>query len=110
MDQVQREIDAEAENRELSGGSSSSTKPAAVAFDKDFWEVREDKIVRYHCVPRRDMFSPDLTDCPGPISKLSNNRSTKIVPIGGVNIINREDDWHNTAVFVSAIRDIPSSG
>ena len=45
--------------------------------------------------PRRDMFSPDLTDCPVPISKLSNNRSTKIVPIGGMNIINHEDDWRN---------------
>ena len=95
MEQLQREIDAEADSRELSGGSSSSTKPAAVAFDKDFWEVREDKIIRYHCVPRRDMFSPDLTDCPVPISKLSNNRSTKIVPIGGMNIINHEDDWRN---------------
>ena len=51
--------------------------------------------MRYLCVPRKDMFSPDLTDCPVPISKHARACCTKIVPIGGMNIINHEDDWRN---------------
>ncbi|CAE7238970.1 unnamed protein product [Symbiodinium sp. KB8] len=32
--------------------------------NQDCWKVTDDKLVRYHFVPRRELFSPDLTDCP----------------------------------------------
>ena len=41
------------------------------------------------------MFSPDLTDCPIPLSRISNKRITKIIPIGGIDIIDDEDSWRN---------------
>ena len=95
-DQAIEEAAREAALEVLEGERSSASKPSApAAFNKDFWEIRGDKLVRYHCVPRRERFSPDLTDCPVNVAHLSKARHTKIVPIGGTNIIDHEDDWRN---------------
>ena len=40
------------------------------------------------------MFSPHLTDCSIPLSRISNKRITKIIPIGGIDLID-EDSWRN---------------
>ena len=75
--------------------SDKSKPPAGASFSKDFWEIRGDKLIRCHCNPPREKFSSDLTDCPIDISHLSKSRTTKIVQIGGTNIINRDDEWRN---------------
>ena len=78
------------------GSSSSSAPPAAVARDdKDNWEIIDNKLIRYHYLPRRELFSPDLTDCPIPLSRISNKTITKIIPIGGIDIIDDEASWRN---------------
>ena len=83
-------------NFQEGGSSSSSAPPAAVARNnKDNWEVIGDKLIRYHYFPRRELFSPDLTDCPIPLSRISDKRVTNIIPIGGIDIIDDEDSWHN---------------
>ncbi|CAE7248212.1 unnamed protein product [Symbiodinium natans] len=70
------------------GSSSSSGKPAAVAnASKDEWVIRGDKLIRFHYIPRKELFSPDLTDCPVPIASLGRDRVTKIMPLGGTEII-----------------------
>ena len=52
-------------NFQEGGSSSSSAPPAAVARDdKDNWEIVGNKLIRYHYLPRRELSSPDLTDCP----------------------------------------------
>ena len=81
---------------EGSAGSSSAAA-AAPAASKDHWEVRlnECKLIRYHYVPRREMFSPDITDCPIDLSRISKQRSTTIIPVGGVDVIHEDDDWKN---------------
>ena len=95
-DQAVEEASREAALEALEGERSSASNPSVpAAFNKDFWEIRGDKLVRFHCIPRREKFSPDLTDCPIDVAHLSEARYTKIVPIGGTNIINHEDDWHN---------------
>ncbi|CAE7497332.1 NaCP60E, partial [Symbiodinium natans] len=82
---------------EGSAGSSSAAAAAAPAASKDHWEVRlnECKLIRYHYVPRREMFSPDITDCPIELSRISKQRSTTIIPVGGVDVIHEDDDWKN---------------
>ena len=83
-------------NFQEGGSSSSSAPPAAVARDdKDNWEIVGNRLTRYHYLPRRELFSPDLTDCPVPLSRISNKRTTKIIPIGGIDIIDDEDSWRN---------------
>ena len=74
LSKKQKEKAIEDEARELArkeldnqegGSASSSAKPSAAALPtKDCWKVTDDKLVRYHFVPRRELFSPDLTDCP----------------------------------------------
>ena len=50
-------------NFQEGGSSSSSAPPPAVAReDKDSWQVVGSKLVRYHYLPRRELFSPDLTE------------------------------------------------
>ena len=64
--------------------SSSSRKPAGVADNiKDYWERQGNQLVRYHYTPRKEMFSPDLTDCPIDPKLLSPARTTHILPING---------------------------
>ncbi|CAE7251810.1 unnamed protein product, partial [Symbiodinium natans] len=59
------------------GSSSSSGKPAAVAnASKDEWVIRGDKLIRFHYIPRKELFSPDL-------------------PLGGTEIIPDADEWRN---------------
>ena len=78
------------------GSSSSSGKPAAVAnASKDEWVIRGDKLIRFHYIPRKELFSPDLTDCPVPIASLGRDRVTKIMPLGGTEIIPDADEWRN---------------
>ncbi|CAE6970116.1 unnamed protein product [Symbiodinium natans] len=78
------------------GSSGSSGKPAAVAnASKDEWVIRGDKLIRFHYIPRKELFSPDLTDCPVPIASLGRDRVTKIMPLGGTEIIPDADEWRN---------------
>ncbi|CAE7353670.1 unnamed protein product [Symbiodinium natans] len=71
-------------------------RPSAVANPvKDEWTIRGDKLIRFHYSPRRELFSPDLTDCPVPISALGKERLTKIMPIGGTDIIADCDEWRH---------------
>ena len=47
----------------LKAEHSDKAKPLATAsFNKDFWEIKGDKLVRYHCFPRREKFLPDPID------------------------------------------------
>ena len=46
------------------------------------------KLIRYHYVS-------DLTDCPVSLTSISNQRTAKIIPIGGCDIIDDEDSWRN---------------
>ncbi|CAE7594010.1 unnamed protein product [Symbiodinium natans] len=76
--------------------SSPLNRPSAVANPvKDEWTIRGDKLIRFHYSPRRELFSPDLTDCPVPISALGKERLTKIMPIGGTDIIADCDEWRH---------------
>ena len=78
------------------GAGSSKDRPAgAVSKMKDSWEIRGKALIRYHFQPRRELFSPDLTDCPIEVSRLSNWRYTNILPVGGDAILDDEDDWRN---------------
>ena len=106
-DQAVEEAAREAALEALEGERSSASKPSApAAFNKDFWEVRGDKLVRYHCVPRREKFSPDLTDCPINVAHLSKARHTKIVPIGGTSLIMKMIG----TISAIGIRSVPSNG
>ena len=79
-----------------SGAGSSKDRPAGAASKmKDTWEIRGKALIRYHFKPRRELFSPDLTDCPIELSRLSNWRYTNILPVGGDAILDDEDDWRN---------------
>ena len=63
--------------------SSSSRRPAGVADKiKDDWERQGNQLVRYHYTPRKEMSSPDLTDCPVDSKLLSPARTTHILPMG----------------------------
>ena len=53
------------------------------------------KIKRFHFAPRREMFSPDLTDCPIALSRIGKTRDTIIFPVGSVEMINHNDEWRN---------------
>ena len=78
------------------GAGSSKDRPAGAASKmKDSWEIRGKALIRYHFQPRRELFSPDLTDCPIEVSRLSNWRYTNILPVGGDAILDDEDDWRN---------------
>ena len=77
------------------GSAGSSAKPSAAALPtKDCWKTIGDKLVRYHFVPRRELFSPDLTGLPHRIEQ-TKNRVTKIFPVGGADLVTDEDDWRN---------------
>ena len=52
-------------------------------------------MIRYHFLPRRELFSPDLTDGPVPTSRISSRRLTKIIPSGGIDIFDDGDSWRN---------------
>ena len=79
-----------------SGAGSSKDRPAGAASKmQDSWEIRGKALIRYHFQPRRELFSPDLTDCPVELSRLSNWRYTNILPMGGDAILDDEDDWRN---------------
>ena len=101
--QKEKAIDDEAREQALKDlearetpSSSSSARPSAVANPvKDEWTIRGDKLIRFHYSPRRELFSPDLTDCPVPISALGKERLTKIMPIGGTDIIADCDEWRH---------------
>ena len=79
-----------------SGAGSSKDRPAGAASQmKDSREIRGKALIRYHFQPRRELFSPDLTDCPVDLSRLSSWRYTNILPMGGDSILDDEDDWRN---------------
>ena len=61
----------------------------------DAWGICGDTLIRYHFKPRHELFSPDLTDCPFDLSRVSSSRCTKIIPYGGDSIMDDEDDWRN---------------
>ena len=74
--------------------SSSSRRPAGVADNiKDYWERQGNQLVRYHYTARKEMFSPDLTDCPIDPKLLSPARTTHILPMGSQHITTDVDDW-----------------
>ena len=74
--------------------SSSSRRPAGVADNvKDYWERQGNQLVRYHYTPRKEMISPDLTDCPVNSNMLSPSRTTRILPMGSQHITTDVDDW-----------------
>ena len=74
--------------------SSSSRRPAGVSDNlKDHWEREGNQLVRYHYTPRKEMFSPDLTDCPVDSNMLSPSRTTHILPMGSQHITTNVDDW-----------------
>ena len=74
--------------------SSSSRRPAGVADNlKDHCERQGNQWVRYHCTPRKEMFSPDSTDCPVNSNMLSSTRTTHILPMGSQHITTDVDDW-----------------
>ena len=58
------------EGAEALGGGSSSSRPAApIGTARDRWEIKGNKLIRYHCTPRRELFSPDIADCPVPLTR-----------------------------------------
>ena len=63
--------------------------------EKDCWKINGNKLTRFHFAPRRGLFSPDLIDCPVALSKIAKSRNTVIFPVGGVDLINDEDEWCN---------------
>ena len=78
------------------GRGSSFDRPAGAASRvNDAWGICGDTLIRYHFKPRQELFSPDLTDCPFDLSRISSSRCTKIIPYGGDSIIDDEDDWRN---------------
>ena len=95
-DQAIEEAARDAALEALEAEHSDKSKPSAAAFfSRDFWEIWGDKLIRYHCISRRENFSPDLTDCPIDIAHLSKSRTCKIVPIGGTSVISDDDEWYN---------------
>ena len=78
------------------GRGSSTDRPAGAASRmNDAWGICGDTLIRYHFKPRHELFSPDLTDCPFDLSRISSSRYTKIIPYGGETIMDDEDDWRN---------------
>ena len=78
------------------GRGSSTDRPAGAASRmNDAWGICGDTLIRYHFKPRHELFSPDLTDCPFDLSRVSSSRCTKIIPYGGDSIMDDEDDWRN---------------
>ena len=74
--------------------SSSSRRPAGVAGNiKDHWERQGNQLVRYHYTARKEMFSPDLTDCPIDPKLLSPARTTHILPMGSQHITTDVENW-----------------
>ena len=63
--------------------------------EKDCWKINGNKLTRFHFARRRGLFSPDLIDCPVALSKIAKSRNTVIFPVGGVDLINDEDEWCN---------------
>ena len=91
-----RKLALEELDEEFGGSSSSRAKPSAAALpDKDSWKIDGNKLTRFHFAPRRELFSPDLTDCPVALSKIAKTRNTVIFPVGGIDLINDQDEWRN---------------
>ena len=75
---------------------SASAKEKAIreeAAEVDHWERQGNQLVRYHYTARKEMFSPDLTDCPVDPKLLSPARTTHILPMGSQHITTDVDDW-----------------
>ena len=78
------------------GRGSSTDRPASAASRAhDVWGICGDTLIRYRFKLRNELFSPDLTDCPFDLSRISSSRYTKIIPCGGDSIMDDEDDWRN---------------
>ena len=78
------------------GRGSSTDRPAGAASRvHDVWGICGDTLIRYHFKTRNEVFSPDLTDWPFDLSRISSSRYTKIIPYGGDSIMDDEDDWRN---------------
>ena len=84
------------EGAEALGGGSSSSRPAApIGTARDRWEIKGNKLIRYHCTPRRELFSPDIADCPVPLTRVKPTRLHQIIPVGTEDFIADEDEWTN---------------
>ena len=64
----------------------------------DYWEVKDEEVIRHHRVPRRALFSPTgVAGCPLELSKLSSSRTTVMkFDKGPVQTFN--DNWRTTAL------------
>ena len=61
---------------------------------QDAWAVEDDKVVRYHRVPRDTLFSPCDGNCPIPVEMLSNERfSDLLTNEEPVQLVSYRDDW-----------------
>ena len=82
------------EERGAATSSSTSRRPAGVADNvKDHWERQGNQWVRYQYIPRKEMFSPDPTDCRVNSYMMCPTRTTHILPIGSQHIATAVDDW-----------------
>ena len=96
IDDEARRLALEELDEPIGGSASSSARPSVAApSEKDCWKVNGNKITRFHFAPRREMFSPDLTDCPIALSRIGKTRDTIIFPVGSVEMINHNDEWRN---------------
>eukprot|EP00435_Cladocopium_sp_Y103_P030018 s1428_g7.t1 len=64
----------------------------------DYWEMKDDAVIRHHRVPRRALFSPTgVAGCPIPLSKLASNRTTTMKFEKGP-VKTHQDNWRTTAL------------
>lgn len=63
---------------------------------QDFWEVKQNSVVRVHRQPRRTLFTPQgMSSCPLPIPNLGSKRTTTMNFQKG-NPMVKKDDWRTT--------------
>ena len=65
--------DEEKEPTSVAAVESLSVEATAT---EDYWEVHGHEVIRYHVLPRRELFTPSKAQCPVPVSQLDSRRTT----------------------------------
>ena len=64
----------------------------------DYWEIKDEEVIRHHRIPRRALFSPKgVAGCPVELSKLSSGRTTTMKFEKGP-VRTYSDNWRTTAL------------